>query len=342
MAVGSIWLKDNNGTWVTGQPYFKHGTSGWLLGGNVYEKTGPTTWTLKYTGDTVPPAAPPLWVNTYDTVNRTTTAVFTAPTATDVVKMCCKISKTGYPTNPGVLDANSPTTVQNDGTQFWIWNTTPGGKSTRRHTGFIAGTKYYMSAWAMDAAGNWSAPTNYTWSFAYPPAPTKTLTTKSAYVSCTDSASWRSAYGWRSETYVYQGSDYNYQGFWFYGTAIATLLKNAYDITSVQIYVQRLNTSHGISGDGNIMIGHHAFTSQPSGSPGSNGVVGEYNAVDLARGEGKWVTLNSAWDTEFKTGAYRGLGMMYSTTSVTSSYYNICYGKGTSSGKLKFTWREYV
>jgi hypothetical protein len=346
MAFGSIWIKDTYGGfigWHQGQLYAKTTESSWQPAVHLYEKTAATVWTEKFNADLVPPAAPPLWVNSYDTVNKTTTAVFTAPSTADVTKMCCKISKTGYPTNPGVQDGNGPTTVQADGTPFWLWDTTPGGKSTRRHTGFISGTKYYMSAWAMDASGNWSAPTNYTWTYAYPPAPTKTLTTKTAYVSCTDSASWRSAYGWRTDNnYLYQGGTYNDQGFWFYGTTIATLLKNAYDITSVQIYVQRNSSSHGIAGDGNIMIGHHALTSQPSGSPGTNAVVGEYNAVDLARGEGKWVTLNSAWDTEFKSGSYRGLGVMYSTTSVTSSYYNILYGKGTSSGKLKFTWREYV
>jgi hypothetical protein len=200
-----------------------------------------------------------------------------------------------------------------------------------------------VSAWAKDVSGNWSIPANTTWTFPYPPAPTSTLVTKSAYVNTTDSASWRSNYGWRTDNnYVMQGGPDNFQGFWFYGTAIASLLKNAHSITKAELYVQRVNSSHGIAGAGNIYIGHHDLTSQPSGSPGTNRVIGETNLVDLGRGEGKWVTLSSSWHDDFKSGAYRGVGAMYATTSVTSSYYNQMYGAGTSSGRLKFTWTQYV
>jgi len=342
MAFGSIYYKGAPTAWSQGQLYVKDATS-WKPVVHLYEKTAPTVWTERFNADLTPPAAPPLFVNTYDAAARTMTTTFTASADADVTGMCCKISATGYPTQPGVYtSADSPTTVQADGTQFWSWTTTPGGKSTRKHVGFANSKKYYMSAWSRDASGNWSAPVSYTWTFAAAPAPVKTLTTKTAYVYTTDSGAWRSAYGWRSGYDLYQGGTYNDQGFWFYGTAISTLLKNAYDITSVQIYVQRSSSSHGISGAGNIMIGHHALTSQPSGSPGTNAVQGEYNAVDLGRGAGAWVTLNNTWDTEFKAGTFRGLGIMYTTTSVTSSYYNIVYGKGTSSGRLKFTWREYV
>ena len=53
-------------------------------------------------------------------------------------------------------------------------------------------------------------------------------------------------------------------------------------------------------------------------------------------------TVTSGWYSAFKSGSYRGLGTMYQTTSNTSSYYNQCYGKGTSSGKLKITYNQYV
>ena len=349
MAFGSIyykgeWIANNTpmSGWITGQLYCKTTASSWQPVVHLYEKTAPTVWTERFNADLVPPGVISLTGGLHNSTTGTYQMTVKLAADVDVTGGCIKISKTGYPTNPGVLDANCFTNVQADGKPYWSWTGTPGSTTTRITPKLLSNTRYYVTGWTRDASGNWSSPTQFSTVTPLPPAPVKTLTTKTAYVNCTDSASWRSAYGWRSETYVYQGGDYNYQGFWFYGTAIATLLKNAYDITSVQIYIQRLNTSHGVSGAGNIMVGHHAFTSQPSGSPGTNAVQGEYNAVDLARGGAAWVTLNSAWDTEFKTGAYRGLGLMYTTTSVTSSYYNVCYGKGTSSGKLKFTWREYV
>lgn len=345
MATGSIWIKNSAGVWVQGKPYFKHATSGWLAGGYAYQKQPDNvTWTQKYDADTTPPGIISLTNGTHNTTNKTYSMTVTLPSDADVKQGCIKVSTTGYPVNPGVLDGNCYTNIQPDGEPYWLWNGTPGEVTQRTTPGtLVPGTKLYISAWAKDDSGNWSTPFQFTPTVPYPPAPTKTLTTKTAYVNTTDSASWRSSYGWRTDNnYVYQGGPDNFQGFWFYGTACATLLKNANSITKVEVYVQRSSTSHGIAGDGNIMIGHHDLTSQPSGSPGTNRVLGEYNAVDLGRGEGKWVTLSSDWDNEWKTGAYRGLGTMYSTTSVTSSYYNICYGKGTSSGKLKFTWTEYV
>lgn len=342
MATGSVWFRDEAGTWVQGQPYFKYGTSGWLLGGKIYEKTGSTTWTLRYDGDVTPPSAPTL-TNTYDATDRTYTVKVTAPSDSDTSKICVKLSKTSYPTNPGVQDSNSPTTTQPDGSPFWLYTTTPGGTSNRTTTSMIAGQKYYVSAWAADASGNWSAVTHSSFTFPYPATTTKKLTTKTAYVTTTDSASWRSNYGWRTDNnYVYQGGPDHFQGFWFYGSAVRSLISGAHAVTKIEIYLQRSSSSHGVSGDGKIYVGHHNLTSQPSGSPGTNRILGEYNIANLARGEGKWVTVTSSWYDEFKSGEYRGLGTMYQTTSVTSSYYNILYGKGTSSGKLRITWTEYV
>jgi hypothetical protein len=64
--------------------------------------------------------------------------------------------------------------------------------------------------------------------------------------------------------------------------------------------------------------------------------------VDLGRGETKTITLPTSWHNNWLSGDYRGVGCMYSTTSTSSSYYNQMYGKGTTSGQLKITWKEYV
>lgn len=343
MAVGSVWTKNDAGVWVQGQPYFKT-SNGWLTGGKIYEKTDATTWTLRYDADLTPPGVISLTNGTWNTSNMSYTMTVKLPADADTYGGCIKIGKTAYPTNPGVLDSNCYTNTQADGQPYWLWTGAANSTTTRTTPGgLVSGSKFYVSGWARDASGNWSTPFQFNGTVPYPPAPVKTLTTKTAYVNTTDSASWRSAYGWRTDNnYVYQGGDYNYQGFWFYGTQIASLLKNAHSVTKIEVYIQRVNSSHGIIGDGNIMVGHHDLTSQPSGSPGTNRVVGEYNLVDLGRGEGKWATVTSGWYSSFKSGSYRGLGTMYQTTGTSSSYYNICYGKGTSSGKLKLTWTEYV
>jgi hypothetical protein len=261
MATGSVWVKNSEGTWVQGQPLFKHETSGWLSGSKIYEKTDSTTWTLRYDGDVTPPNYPAL-SGTYDATNRIYYPKITAPADVDTTKVCIKVSTAGYPSNPGVFDSASSTQVQSDGSVFWLYNATPSSISTRRLTGMVAGTKYYVMTWAADVSGNWSAPTYTYFTFPYPTTTTKTLTTKTAYISTTDSASWRSNYGWRTDNnYVYQGGPDNFQGFWFYGTAIRSLLANAHSVTSIQIYLQRSSSSHGIAGDGNIMLGHHDLCS---------------------------------------------------------------------------------
>jgi hypothetical protein len=341
MAFGTIYIKTVDG-WKPGPLYTKDATS-WKPVVHLYEKTAPTVWTERFNADLVPPGVIVFSAGAHNTTTKTYSVTVKLAADVDVTGGCLKMSKTAYPTNPGVVDANSFTNTQADGQPHWSWTGAPGSTTTRVTPALSSGTKYYVTGWTRDASGNWSAPTQYTTTTPLPPAPSKVLTTKTAYVTCTDSASYRSSYGWRTDNnYVYQGSGDNFQGFWFYGTAIYNLIKNAYDLTKVELYVQRSSSSHGIAGDGNIMIGHHDLTSQPSGSPGSNRVVGEYNAVDLGRGEGKTITLKSDWHNNFLSGEYRGIGMMYGTTSTTSSYYNICYGKGTTSGRLKFTWREYV
>lgn len=339
---GSVWIKNTAGVWVEGKPYFKHETSGWLPGGTIYEKTDSTTWTTRYVGDSGPPGSPTL-VNSANTTTMTYTATITAPADADVAQGCIKISTTGYPVNPGVEDENSKNQIQADGTEFWIYPTTPGAVSVRNLPSRVANTKYYISVWIKDTQGNWSAPTQSLYTFPNPPAPVKTLVTKTAYVDTTDSGAWRADQGWRTDSnYPYQGGPYAFQGFWFYGTKIAATLAKAHTITKIELYVQRVNSSHGVSGDANIMVGHHTLASQPSGPPGTNAVTGEYNTHDLARGEGKWATITSSWYSSFKSGAYRGFGIQYGTTSVTSAYYAYCYGKGTSSGRVKLTWTEYV
>lgn len=341
MPTGSIWIKNSAGNWVQGPLYVKTPTTGWARGYEVYQKTGASTWTMIYDGDITPPAAPTS-NNSYDASKKYYNAQVVLPTTSDTVRGCIKVSTTAYPVNPGVVTSGDTFTYANsvDGTPIWLWDAIPGGAYTRRFTGMVSGKKYYVSAWAQDDSGNWSSPYHYTFTFPYPPAPTKTLVTKSAYVSVTDSASWRSAYGWQNDnTYVYQGGDYDWRGYWFYGSGIANLLKNAESLTKVEMYIQRVNSSHGIAGDGNIMLGYHGYSAQPGGTPAV--VSGKYNVVDLARGEGKWVTLNNAWRASILSGSIKGFGLDYGSTSVSSSYYNYCYGRGTSSGRLKLTWTEY-
>lgn len=347
MPQGSVWIKNDSGVWVTGTPYFKHATSGWLRGVEAYEKNvNDTTWDLIYDADITPPSSPQVSGSTnpptYDNEAMRYRPLVILPSESDTVAGCMKVSSVGYPTNPGVLDGDCQTTVQYDGYPAWLWQGTPGSGATQTRSWgpMVGGRRYYASFWAQDDSGNWSAPTTRTFVFPNPATPTPSLVTKTAYVNTTDSASYAN-FGWRSGYDVYQGGGYNDQGFWFYGTQIKSKLANAHSITSIQVYVQRKNTSHGVSGDANIRIGRHGFTTQPSGSPGSNPITGEYVALTLKRGEAQWETLPSAWYSYFKSGTYRGVGLQYDYTSYTSSNYAICNGYGTSSGRIKLTWKEY-
>jgi hypothetical protein len=346
MTFGTTYYKNASGNWVSGKPYFKYGTSGWLAGASILEKQGDdSTWTEIWNGDSTPPPQPGALYSYgdtyYDSINGIWQPVFITPDVSDVNRMCVKMSRVLYPDDPGVDDLYSAHDVQPDGSQFWIWDTYPGQSIQRFNYNMVAGESWKFSEWCEDTSGNWSPVRQGSFTFPYPPTPTKTLTTKSAYITTTDSASF-SDWGWRSGHDLLQGGPYSDNGFWFYGTKIRSAIANAYSISSIQIYVQRSSTSHGVYGDANIYIGHHGMTTQPSSSPGTNPITGEYNAAQLTLGEGKWVTLPSSWYSYFKSGTYRGLGLDQGYTSVTSSNYAICYGYGTSSGKLKITWKEYV
>lgn len=346
MAFGQIYYKNASDVWVAGKPYFKYGTSGWLAAGSILEKEGDdTTWTEIWNGDNVAPAQPNALYSYgdtyYDNNNGIWKPVFITPADADVSRMCVKMSKTVYPGDPGVDDSYSAHDTQPDGSQFWIWDTYPNQQIQRFNYGMIAGQSWKFSLWCEDTSGNWSPVRQGSFTFPQPDAPSQTLVTKTAYITTTDSASYAD-WGWRSGYDVYQAGGYNDMGFWFYGTKIKSALVNANSITSIQVYVQRKNTSHGVYGDANVRLGHHALTTQPSSSPGSNPITGEYVAGGLTIGEGKWFTVPSTWHSYFKSGSYRGFGLQYTYSSYTSDNYMIAYGYGTSSGKVKLTWKEYV
>jgi hypothetical protein len=300
----------------------------------AHQKTGPTTWTLRYNGDYDPPGVP--FVN----FNQPATAIGVYTTnEPDVSFIVCKRSTVTYPTNV-TEDGDFDKTMQSDNCYWSRWWVTP-GSSRIMPLSYPAGTTVYFTTWTADVNGNYSAPSHVSVTVPIPPAPPQPVeVTRSAYIDCTSSASWRDT-GWRGDNnYVYQaGSGGGHAGFWFYSNRISSALSRAIRINKMQLYIQRVNSSHGISGGAIVQFSSHLFQNRPAGSPwGGINVMGQPGT--LTRGQGNWFNVPSNVFDAFRTGYHVGFGLYYGATSFTDSHYLMAYGGGTASGRVYVEWVE--
>ena len=333
MGTGKILTKDNDGTWHSGYPLVKV-ENGWKRGELAYAKTGASTWTLRYNGDYDAPAAPAM------RFDGTATAIgVTAPNTADVSFVVCKRSTVGYPTN-WTEDGDFDKTMQSDNCYWSRWWVTP-GQDRVMSLSYGAGTTIYFSAWTMDVNGNVSAVSHASVQVPVPPAPPQPVeVTRSAYADCTHSASWRSP-GWRTDNnYVYQGGSYGgHSGMWFYSGRISSPLSRAIRINRISLYIQRVNSSHGISGGAILQYTAHRLQDRPGGSPsGYIQTMGQPGT--LTRGQAGWFDIPSQFHDGFRTGWFVGFGLHWPETSFTDSHYQYAYGGGTASGKVYMEWVE--
>ena len=339
--MAGFFVKNTDGVWVpTSHQYVKRAGSGWNRVLEVHQKTGASTWTKLISYDETPPS-PPTITTVMSATAKTLTTTVKLPSQADVVGAVIKISPKGYVASPESSEYYH-STVQADGQPYSTITAGPGATKTRVAVNAGSGRKYYIRCWAKDSKGNYSAPANWTGSFPYPAAPAPTLVTKTAYVTVSATASYsRNGSYWRADNnYVYQGGENNWEGRWFYGGKIKTLLSKAVEVKFVKIYLKRHNSTHGVSGKANILMGYHGQTAKPSGAPAS--LQNTTNVVDLSRNEGVWYTIPSARYASLKSGQYAGMGLYAGTTSYTSANYAYLYGTGTDSGKLQIQWTEYA
>jgi hypothetical protein len=142
-----------------------------------------------------------------------------------------------------------------------------------------------------------------------PPPPENTTRWES-----NDSANWGTLYGW-DDSRVIQGN-YGYgrrTGFWFFPNTIASTLSGK-TIKSARCYVKRKSTG-GSSGKVPIYIHHHGYEDKPSGTPDKDLSGSEEKRIDLAWGEGSWVTLPSSFYNNFANGTAKGLGIYVASDS---------------------------
>lgn len=340
-----FYTKNDSGIWVrSDSQYVKYPSVGWKRVTDVMEKTGATTWTGRIVTDVTPPGPPIISnVSTSFDPNLITMSV-KLPSDPDVVGGVMKLWHSAYPTTPTGSNGIVTTQPQADGKSWSNIDGPPGKTFSRRIDGATPGRKYYMRAWAVDQAGNWSSPASYYLQFPYPPAPAPKLVTKTAYINVTASGSWnRTSRYWRNDSaakHVYQGGDGHWDGRWFYGSAIKTALAKAHQIQEIKVYIQRVNSQHGVSARAQSRIGAHNQTSRPSGAP--NALKSVTNGPALLRNEGAWWTVPSGWHAGFKSGGNAGLGLYAGATSYTHPNYLIAHGHGTSSGRIYLKWTEYA
>lgn len=338
--MATLWRKNSAGTWAP-MTYYARADTGWKYAEKVYQKTNSTTWTERWARDTGAPAAPTITHTIYSDENRVRFSI-TIPNESDVTRMIIKQGYEGYalvPSSAAETGQSYFTFIESlDGTVWSERTVSPGQVVLRDNSGYTRGVTYYYTAWVQDAMGNWSAAGHDSLVMPVVSAPPTTTTTKSIYLNCGDSGTWYQTEGyWRPDRYVYQAGPFNSYGFWLYGGTIQNTLANAKSLTNMMVYIQRMNTTHGVAGEGNVYLSHHTTLSKTNDTPSITG--GVYLGT-LGRGEGQWFTVPSAWWPYFLSGGYAGLGVHHSQTTTTDVKYMQYYGLGTKSGQVYLVWEE--
>ena len=96
-------------------------------------------------------------------------------------------------------------------------------------------------------------------------------------------------------------------------SSIASDLAGA-TIQSVRLRLKRLNTSHGTSGKGTVVVHSHNISSIPSSWTGSG--LTQRATAGFERGEEKWVTLPNAVGNGLRDGTIKGLALATDSTGL--------------------------
>jgi hypothetical protein len=315
----------------------------------MYQKQG-GVWVQVYSGDVTPPHQIPGFATT--PVNSSSPYRFSltctkSPLDTDVANILFAGRIGAYPTNP------------NDNTNGYILNAPAGMYLGAPNGGFVfdatrisstsstylgdwvpgtaavVGADYYWGAWQEDTSGNIGPSVSNHLKF---PAP---IVNSASYIQPAYSDSWAPNYGiWRGtggDYDVYQGGTSAQVGMYFYGSNATNVLKGK-TITKMQIYIYRINTTHGVSGAANVYFINHGYFSRPSGAPTAYG--GQTYLGTLNRGQGKWFnvpTAGNVWDAFANgLGNAKGFGLYTGVVGVTSPDYLIAaaYNAGLASGRV--------
>lgn len=347
--MGQMYKKGADGLWKPAAPYARTST-GWKKSGKYYRKSG-STWALLWEVDTTPPAAPTVTSLVNDPNTKKLTLIVRTAADADTSAMDVRMSITAYPTDnktPAQAFSGSTKTVAKSTSYTFVMPYTK------------TNTTYYFSAFVKDALGNVSAraikslkvptpvspvptppPTKPvvpgTPAPPPPPAPSPTApTVYKATISTTASASWTNDYDkWYPN--VTQGGLNDYKGCWFFGTRLTNVLKVARKIRKMTIRVQRLSSTHGVSGEANVLLVMHERSSA-SGAPVFSNTV---KIGTLSRGEaGTFPVPVEWWDNMQKSTYWKGFGLRGGDISYSSANYMVAYGFGTRSGEVYIEYEK--
>lgn len=115
--------------------------------------------------------------------------------------------------------------------------------------------------------------------------------------------------------------------------AIQAALKNA-KIEKVELYLKRLNTSHG-QATAYAAVKTHNYSSAPTKWTGSDLGDADSGSPSFTRGQGKWVELNNAVGENLRDGTIKGLCL-----DADSNYALSRYIKYSSDIKLRITYSK--
>jgi hypothetical protein len=196
----------------------------------------------------------------------------------------------------------------------WVYAnaSTPGGTSARTYNDSGGGFTLGTATTDTGAAGT------------APPAQTTTKWTSNV------ADNWSSSYSTWQGGGVKQG-DYGYgqrKGLWWFESSPFAATLTGKTVKSARVWIQRAS-SGGSSGKTRHYLHPHTFATKAA-TPNNPSLTLEttYNVyVDLAWGEGAWVTIPSTWFAGFQSGSYKGIGLWAGSTS--SAYYTIMNGQCT-------------
>ena len=250
-----------------------------------------------------------------------------------------------YPTEPWSEWRYNDYGGHGDSSKIYTKQWTPNATNT---TDIVNDKTYWFVGWALDAAGNWSAPTKVNLHVPKASVDTPNIIVKEARFQANAAGSWVSGagHGFVSGKPTQHGGSPTSRGLWFYGNQMNESIgkQGTPTIRSAQIYFKRENDSG--TANANVYLGwttYNTVGSLPAAGSG-NLTLNEVTKVGtLAKGQGGWFDLPKSFYGNLNNGA-DGMGLAYAApgSPAGAQDYSVMQklGDNIRCGEIHVTWEE--
>jgi hypothetical protein len=211
---------------------------------------------------------------------------------------------------------------------------------------------YHFGAWAVDGYGNWSGATQASLHIPKGGVDEPTVHLKEVTFAPNSSGSWASVkFGSGRRTqwvagHLEQQKSPRSQGLLFYGGQFKDNLTTNSTIKTAQIYLYR--TTAGQNAVANIYL-FWMSTHNPTNLPAPGGTIDPQQTRfigTLAKGQGRWFDIPGTFNSEFKNGNLKCMGLAWKdpdkSDSVANDYSQVAGGNFGGCGNVHMVWEEPV